>query len=220
MQEITKEIRKFLWKGGKSNGSKKFHLVNWDIVCSPKNCEGAGIRDPTLMNLTLRAKILWRIVSGEKAWWKEILGKRYMKGTRKICFDEFPLTGNGSPIWNLCEKAVHIIKKNLLWISINGKQIRIWSDNLGPISPTNHLVSFAELKQWLDHLNISTLFYLSSWNNSGIWVGWKELEIPKHLIFDFTSLLSLLQGSVPIHCHLSDGRGWGKSGIYPVKEGY
>ena len=70
MQKITKEIRKFLWQGGKSNGSKKFHLVNWDVVCSPKNCGGVGTRDPTVMNLALGVKILWRIVSREKVWWK------------------------------------------------------------------------------------------------------------------------------------------------------
>ena len=217
MQDITKEIRKFLWQGGKSNGSKKFHLVNWDIVCSPKNCGGAGIRDPTMINLAIGAKILWRIVSWGRAWWKEILTKKIMKVERKRYVDEFPLIGNGYPICNICKKAVHIIKNNLHWIPKNGKWIRIWSDNLGLVSPANHLVSFMDLKQWLYHLNISTLLYLSSWNNSGIWVGWKELEIPKHLIFDFTSLLSLLQASAPIHFHLCDDKGWGESGIYIVK---
>ena len=194
MQEITKEIRKFLWQGGKSNGSKQFHLVNWDIVCSLKNCGGAGIRDPTMMNLALGAKILWRIVSGEKTWWKKILRKKYMKGARKRCVDEYPLTGKGSPIWNLCKKATHIIKNNLHWSPKNGKQIRIWHDSLGPISPTIHLAAFIDLQQWIDHLNIYTLFYLSSWKNSERWDGWKDLDVPKHLMFDFTALRSLLHG--------------------------
>ena len=81
MQEITKEIRKFLWQGGKPNGSKKFHLVNWNIVCSPKNCGGARIRDPTAMNLALGVKILLIIISGERAWWKEILRKDVLMNT-------------------------------------------------------------------------------------------------------------------------------------------
>ena len=46
------------------------------------------------------------------------------------------------------------------------------------------------------------------------------MEILEHLIFYFTALLSLLQGYAPIHHHPSDGRRWGKSGIYTVKEGY
>ena len=166
---------------------------------SLKNCGGAGIRDPTMMNLALGAKILWRIVFGEKVWWKEILWKKYMKEARKIYVDEYPLTGKGSPIWNLCKKAAYIIKNHLHWLPRNGKQIRIWYEILGPISPANHLTTFADLKQWLDHLNIYTLFYLSTWKNNRIWGGWKDLDVPEHIKFDLNSLHSLLRGSTPVH---------------------
>ena len=47
-----------------------------------------------MMNLTLGVKILWEIVSREKAGWKEILRKKYMNGATEICVDEFPLTRN------------------------------------------------------------------------------------------------------------------------------
>ena len=46
------------------------------------------------------------------------------------------------------------------------------------------------------------------------------MYVPEHLMFDFIALHPLLHGSTPIHHHLSDGRGWGKSRIYTVKEGY
>ena len=36
MNNICKEIRKFLWQGGKTQ-SKKFHLVKWDTVKQAKN---------------------------------------------------------------------------------------------------------------------------------------------------------------------------------------
>ena len=78
------------------------------------------------MNLALGAKILWRIVSSEKGWWKEVLRKMYRKGARKICVDAYPLTGKGSPIWSLFKKAAHIIKNHLHWSPGNGKQIKIW----------------------------------------------------------------------------------------------
>ena len=172
------------------------------------------------MNLALGAKILWRIISGEKGLWKEILRKKYMKGARKRCVNEYPLTRKGSPIWILCNKATHIIKNHLHWSLGNGKQIRIWQYCLGPVSPVNHLVAFSDLKQWLDHLNIITLYDLSSWKNNGRWDGWKALEVPEHLKLDFNALCSVLQGSAPIHNQLLDSRGWGKSGIYTVKEGY
>ena len=57
MKYITREIKRFLWQGGNQNQSK-FHLVNWNIVCTPKDCGGAGIRDSSKMNLALGAKIL------------------------------------------------------------------------------------------------------------------------------------------------------------------
>ena len=75
MKDVTREIRRFLWQGGKSSNLKKFHLVNWETVCRPKICRGVGVRDPNIMNLALGAKILWRIVSRKKSWWKEILQK-------------------------------------------------------------------------------------------------------------------------------------------------
>ena len=58
MKEFTKEIKRFMWQGGKSGSLKKFHLVNWETVCKPKVYGGASIRDPSKMNLALGAKIL------------------------------------------------------------------------------------------------------------------------------------------------------------------
>ena len=75
MKDFTREIKIFMWKGGKSDSLKKIHQVNWEIVCKPKIYGGARIRDPSKMNLSLGAKILWRIVTGTGAWWKEIIRK-------------------------------------------------------------------------------------------------------------------------------------------------
>ena len=57
VQEIRKELRRFLWKGGKQNGNKKLHLISWDMVCRPKNSGGAGVKDLATMNLAMRAKL-------------------------------------------------------------------------------------------------------------------------------------------------------------------
>jgi hypothetical protein len=83
---FAKELRHFLWKGGKSN-SKHFHLVNWNIVGAPKNHGGLGIRDPTIMNKVLGAKILWRLITGRKELWKYVLNKKYFPGPRMRCLD-------------------------------------------------------------------------------------------------------------------------------------
>ena len=72
---ICKEIRKFLWQGGKVQ-SKKFHLVKWEMVKRPKLQGGLGIRDPEFVCKSLGAKLVWRLVTGKKEWWKEVIRKK------------------------------------------------------------------------------------------------------------------------------------------------
>ena len=40
---------------------------------------GLGIRDPGKMNSTLGEKKVWRMVTGEKEWWKEVIRNKYIK---------------------------------------------------------------------------------------------------------------------------------------------
>ena len=62
---ISMEIRNFLWQGGKIQ-NKKFHLVEWDVVKAPKLQGGLGIRDLEQMNKYLGAKLVWRLVIGNR----------------------------------------------------------------------------------------------------------------------------------------------------------
>ena len=57
INNICKEIRKFIWQGGKVQ-TKKFHLVKWDTVKRSKNKGGLGIKDPDQMNKATGAKLI------------------------------------------------------------------------------------------------------------------------------------------------------------------
>ena len=81
MNNICKEIRKFLWQGGKVQ-TKKFHLVKWDTVKKAKRHGGLGIRDPKQMSRAMGAKMVWRLVTGKKEWWKEVIRKKYIRRPR------------------------------------------------------------------------------------------------------------------------------------------
>eukprot|EP00253_Pinus_taeda_P016670 PITA_16670 len=61
MEQISSFLRNFLWQGGRGN-DKKLHLVNWDTVKKPINEGGLQIREPSLVNLALRSKILWKMI--------------------------------------------------------------------------------------------------------------------------------------------------------------
>jgi hypothetical protein len=76
---LAQDIQKFLWQGGKSN-TNRLHLANWNLVRSPKDHRGLGIRDPKLVNIALGTKLLWRMVMGKNKWWKKSLMKKNLKG--------------------------------------------------------------------------------------------------------------------------------------------
>ena len=72
------EIMKFLWQGGKTQG-RKFNLFKWDTVLEEKSNRGLGIRDLGKMNNSFRQKMVSRMISGGKEWWKDALRKKYIK---------------------------------------------------------------------------------------------------------------------------------------------
>jgi hypothetical protein len=75
MKDMAQLIHTFLWKEGKSN-AKKFHLVNWSIVSSPKINGGMGIRYLEVVNINMGSKLLWRLIMGRKEWWKSSKKKK------------------------------------------------------------------------------------------------------------------------------------------------
>ena len=92
----------------------------------------------------------------KKMWWKEILQKKYLNGSRKRCMEKVNQDRKGSPIWDLCKKATFILNDHLYLILGSGKQKKIWKDNIGPTSLANFLQAFSKLKHRMDHLKIYT----------------------------------------------------------------
>ena len=101
------------------------------------------------MNLALGAKILWRIVTGKGAWWKEIIQKKYLNGTRKRCVDNINMDRKGSPIWELCKKIAQILTEKLKWTPSNGKAMKIWTDYSASVSPVVLVQAFPDLMERL-----------------------------------------------------------------------
>ena len=74
-KRIEQLQRNFLWGG--TNEGFKHCLVRWDIVCSPIDDGGLGVRKLVPFNRALLGKWLWRFgVEGDRLW-KRVLVARH-----------------------------------------------------------------------------------------------------------------------------------------------
>jgi hypothetical protein len=70
---------RLLWYGG--SNTRKCHLVNWNIACTPKDRGGLGILNLRCMNISLLTKRLWKL-ENDIAFGKQLL--KNMKG-KPLC---------------------------------------------------------------------------------------------------------------------------------------
>lgn len=83
IKTLASRRKKFLWQGG--GDKKKYHLINWERVCTDRRKGGLGIKNLKLMNICLMCKWWWKL-KNEKGIWQEIVNKKYFldKGTLKV----------------------------------------------------------------------------------------------------------------------------------------
>lgn len=67
---------RLLWQ--ETEWVKKYHLVNWQTACMPKDQGGLGVLDLLTMNTSLLGKWLWRLETSDGLW-QQILRKKYVK---------------------------------------------------------------------------------------------------------------------------------------------
>ena len=80
------EIRKLLWKGGKTQG-RKLNLVKWEAIIEDKNSGGIGIRDLGILNQALGEKLVWRMITWRKDSWIEAIRRKYIKRKKSRILD-------------------------------------------------------------------------------------------------------------------------------------
>jgi hypothetical protein len=111
-KQMEKNIRSFLWEGGKTN-MNKFHLVSWSIVCMDMEIGGLAIRDTSLMNISLGTQIVPQLVSNLNERWEKVILSKYFNDSCLNCLDDLLPDLKGSPIWKLI-KVVASLNLNCL----------------------------------------------------------------------------------------------------------
>ena len=121
-------VRSFLWQGVSVGGGKKIALVSWKTIKLPRSESGLNIRDLRNQNLAMGAKMLWNLLDPKPSWCSCVLKGKYFRGPRLRCLDGDHEIKNGSPIFNICNKALPHFKEELYWIPVNGKSTNLWQD--------------------------------------------------------------------------------------------
>jgi hypothetical protein len=80
LKRVDRTRKKFFWQGG--GEKKKYHLVKWYKVTSPKSKGGLGVKDLRRMNLSRLCR-WWRKLEFEEGIWQEIVRKntKFSKGS-------------------------------------------------------------------------------------------------------------------------------------------
>ena len=82
LNNLDKVSKNIVW--GSTEDHKKLHMVGWGKVTKPKCRGGLGIQEARGRNLTLDAKLCWRMENSKSGGWADVLRKKYMAGpTRK-----------------------------------------------------------------------------------------------------------------------------------------
>jgi hypothetical protein len=199
IQQMEAMQRRFLWEGGKKTG-RRLHLINWDKISKPLLEGSLNFKNTKVENLALGEKLLWHIVSGDTAWSKEALWKKYFIGIRKRCIENPCRETKGSPIYNLCKKAMDLFTPHLTWVPGNRKTIKIWQDSILGDPPLELSQDLERLKGWMDGQNLNMFFEISTWgtDRQKSWQGWVVSNLPLDLEIEWCSLKLSLQGKAPI----------------------
>lgn len=63
LEKMNSSRVKMVWP--EMNSKRKYHLVNWHVVCMPKDYGGLGVLDLKAMNQSLLYKRLWKLENTE-----------------------------------------------------------------------------------------------------------------------------------------------------------
>jgi hypothetical protein len=115
----------------------------------------------------------------------------------------------GSPIFNLCLKALNLFRPHLTWIPRNGKEINVWDDSILGDPTLSLMEGLDRLKDWMRSQKINNLWDILIWreDEEKSWLKWEAINIPTELEGEWNILTDYLQGKSPLKVGKKDKRG-------------
>lgn len=202
---IDKLVRDFFWH---DNADKGMHWASWDLISSPKNQGGLGIRSTRVANISLLGKSVWDLLQNvSNKLWSKMWKHKYLKGENPLSHTP---PANASYVWKSVSKATCFLKDGFRVRIGNGESTSLWNDLW---------VSFSPLRNCLDN-NSPIVDYNRRVHNiisNGCW----DLQmlaglVPNHVI-DLIKNISL-----PLLTDMEDSWYWESSpdGVYSARTTY
>lgn len=123
VQELERLCRQFFW--GDLVGTRKLHTISWDKICLPRDQGGLGIPSLATVNLTLLAKLIWKLVQSPTNLSSCILTLKYGGWPTLVTGTPRP---NSSHIWRGLVAATPLFQRGLQWQVANGSCTLFWED--------------------------------------------------------------------------------------------
>lgn len=80
-EKIDKVNRDFLW--GSTKDKRKLHLVDWGKIVKSKEEGGLGLQTARAKNISLLAKLNWRLYQEKETLWAKVLLNKYCSQSRR-----------------------------------------------------------------------------------------------------------------------------------------
>nr|XP_016496380.1 PREDICTED: uncharacterized protein LOC107815330 [Nicotiana tabacum] len=109
-----------------ADGTRKFHLVNWQTVTFPKKWGGLGVKDLRVFNRALMGKWLWRFGVKEHALWSKVIVKKY-DSTGGGWRTKAITTPFGCGMWRSIMKNWEAFSGNITYRVGDGRRINFWN---------------------------------------------------------------------------------------------
>lgn len=196
--------RNFFW--GKGDQHRGWHLINWEVLTTPKTLGGLGIGDRRLTNMALLGKLVWSLLHERDKLWVQVLTHKYVKGT----IWNTNSRGSSSIIWRSIHKAIEALGDGFI-MRLNSGNTSFWySDWTG----------MGNLCDLVDYVNISdTQLTLNQlWDNG----DWALHRIATHLPDDVQRAIYDIHIPPHTNAELQDCWAWNgdQRGVYTASSGY